>query len=100
MINLLDWGPLAFKRAQVEDKPICVLVLQDGYWSRVLIKRIFRDNRVISLLEQSYITIRINAEEYPEVSNFTLKFLKISTGQLPHTLLNLLCQLCLSLGNE
>ena len=86
MINLLDWSSLVFKRAQVEDKPICVFVMQDGYWSRVLIKRIFRDNRVISLLEQSYITVRVNAEEYPEVSNFTLKFLKISTGQAGYPL--------------
>ena len=64
MISWITWGPLAFKQAQAENKPICLIVTQDGYWSRVLMKRALRDESLVSLLNQSYIAVRVDAEEF------------------------------------
>ena len=81
MITWQLWGDLAFKLAKDEDKPICLIISQDGYWSRVMIKRALRDERVVELLSRLYIPVRVSAEEWPEVSCFALKFLKVSTGR-------------------
>ena len=81
MMKWLTWGPLVFKRAMAEDKPICLFVTHDGYWSRVQMRRVSRDEQAVSWLTQQYIPVHVNAEEYPEVSNFALEFLKVSSGR-------------------
>ena len=81
MINWQTWEALTFKKAQAENKPICLIVTHDGYWSRVMMRRALRHPLFTSLLNEAYVAIQANAEEYPEVSSFALKFLKVSTGR-------------------
>ena len=81
MIDWYTWEAISFKKAQADDKPICLIITHDGYWSRVMMRRAIRHPLFISLLKDAYIPIHIEAEEYPEVSSLALKFLKVSTGQ-------------------
>lgn len=81
MIDWLRWGPLIFKRARAEDRPIFLLISTESYWSRVCLRQISKDERVADVLKQSYIAVHLDATEYPDVSQLFLKFIRISTGR-------------------
>jgi uncharacterized protein YyaL (SSP411 family) len=68
LINWRDWSEEAFREAQDQDKPIVLLIV--AYWCgscQRLDETAFSDDGVIDLLNGSYIPIRVEESQRPDI---------------------------------
>src|SRR5438309_7174857 len=67
-VDWYPWGDEAFERARKEDKPI---LLSIGYsachWCHVMAHESFEDPDVAAVMNQSYVNIKVDREEHPDV---------------------------------
>lgn len=67
-VDWMAWGAEAFERAQREEKPIFLSI---GYatchWCHVMSKESFEDDQIACILNQNFISIKVDKEEHPEV---------------------------------
>jgi len=82
--NPVDWYPWsdeAFKKAKREDKPIFLSI---GYatchWCHVMAHESFEDEEVAGLLNQHFISIKVDREERPDVDNIYMFVCQSLTG--------------------
>ncbi len=70
------WGDEAFHRAQREDKP---LFLSIGYstchWCHVMERESFENNQIASILNEHFISIKVDREERPDVDKIYMNAL-------------------------
>ncbi len=69
--NPVDWYPWsaeAFKRAKAEDKPVFVSIgYSTCHWCHVMEKECFEDQEVAQLMNQTFINIKVDREERPDL---------------------------------
>ncbi|TET88353.1 MAG: thioredoxin domain-containing protein, partial [Sulfurovum sp.] len=67
-VNWYPWGKEAFEKAKKENK---LIFLSIGYstchWCHVMEEESFTDNAVAALLNDSYISIKVDREEFPQL---------------------------------
>jgi len=69
LIKWLDWGRTAFERAKAEDKLILLyLTTPWGNPVHLFERGALKDDRVVELLKDSYIPIRVDAFKVPDVA--------------------------------
>jgi uncharacterized protein len=77
-----EWGEEAFERARAEDKPIFLSV---GYatchWCHVMAHESFEDEEVARLLNEGFVSIKLDREERPDVDALYMAFCQAATGQ-------------------
>jgi uncharacterized protein YyaL (SSP411 family) len=83
--NPVDWYPWnekAFRRAKEEDKPIFLSI---GYatchWCHVMAHESFEDAEVARLLNQSFVSIKVDREERPDIDQVYMSVCQALTGQ-------------------
>ncbi len=80
-VNWLPWGEAAFQKAQSEQK---LIFLSIGYstchWCHVMERESFEDQDVADVLNASYISIKVDREERPDVDASYMAFLQALTG--------------------
>lgn len=81
----VDWYPWcdeAFERAQSENKPVFVSI---GYatchWCHVMAEESFADQQIADLLNESFISIKVDREERPDIDAIYMKVCQAMTGQ-------------------
>lgn len=71
--NPVDWYPWckeAFERAKTEDKPIFLSIGYSAcHWCHVLAHESFEDKEIAELLNQYYISIKVDKEERPDIDS-------------------------------
>ncbi len=71
--NPVDWYPWseeAFERAKKEDKPIFLSIgYSTCHWCHVMERESFEDKEVAELLNQSFISIKVDKEERPDIDS-------------------------------
>jgi uncharacterized protein len=81
-VNWYPWGEDAFKKAKGEDKPIFLSV---GYatchWCHVMAHESFEDTEVAQLLNDHFVSIKVDREERPDVDNIYMSACQALTGQ-------------------
>ena len=81
-VEWYPWGDEAFEKARIEDKPIFLSI---GYttchWCHVMEHESFEDNEVARLLNDGYISIKIDREERPDIDNVYMSVTQILTGR-------------------
>jgi uncharacterized protein len=81
-VNWYPWGPGAFEKALVEDKPIFLSI---GYatchWCHVMAHESFEDEAVAGLLNQSFVAIKVDREERPDIDQVYMSVCQTLTGQ-------------------
>jgi uncharacterized protein YyaL (SSP411 family) len=69
-VDWYPWGDEAFEKARKEDKPI---LLSIGYstchWCHVMEHESFEDNEVAALMNENFISIKVDREERPDIDN-------------------------------
>jgi hypothetical protein len=76
------WGQEAFDRAAQEDKPIFLSVgYSTCHWCHVMEHESFEDARIASLLNESFVAIKVDREERPDVDRVYMTFVQATTGQ-------------------
>ena len=83
--NPVDWYPWseeAFRQARKEDKPIFLSI---GYatchWCHVMAHESFEDEDVAGLLNQFFVSIKVDREERPDIDQVYMSVCQALTGQ-------------------
>ncbi len=80
-VDWYPWGGEAFARAVAEDKPIFLSI---GYscchWCHVMERESFEDEEVASVLNKSFISIKVDREERPDIDHIYMNVCQVLTG--------------------
>lgn len=83
--NLVDWYPWceeAFERARREDKPIFLSVgYSTCHWCHVMARESFENEAVAAILNQYFISIKVDREERPDIDSVYMTFCQAFTGR-------------------
>jgi len=81
-VDWYPWGEEAFHRAKEQDKPIFVSI---GYatchWCHVMAHESFEDDQVAGLLNQHFVSIKVDREERPDVDKIYMDVCQALTGR-------------------
>ena len=81
-VNWLPWGEEAFKLAKEQDKPI---FLSSGYstchWCHVMERESFENEDTAKLLNESFIPVKVDREERPDVDLTYMTYVQAASGQ-------------------
>jgi uncharacterized protein YyaL (SSP411 family) len=81
-VDWFPWGTEAFQRAQRDDKPIFLSV---GYaachWCHVMAHESFEDESVAALMNEHFVSIKVDREERPDVDAIYMDAVVNLTGQ-------------------
>src|SRR3954454_1488073 len=81
-VDWYPWGEEAFSRAREEDKPVLVSI---GYaachWCHVMEHESFEDASVASLMNESFVCIKVDREERPDVDATYMDAVQAMTGR-------------------
>lgn len=80
-VNWMEWGEVAFKKAQQESKMLFVTI---GYtyceaWERME-KECFEDERVAQLLNEQFVAVWVDRESRPDIDAMYMVYLEAATG--------------------
>ncbi|MBP1971539.1 uncharacterized protein YyaL (SSP411 family) [Virgibacillus natechei] len=80
-VNWYPWGEEAFEKAKQEDKPIFLSIgYSTCHWCHVMAHESFEDQEVASLLNDKFISIKVDREERPDVDSVYMKVCQMMTG--------------------
>jgi len=83
--NPVDWYPWtdeAFTRAQNEDKPILLSVGYSAcHWCHVMERESFEDEKIAELMNQLFVSIKVDREERPDVDEIYMSAVQVLTGR-------------------
>ena len=82
--NPVEWYPWceeAFFRAHTENKPIFLSIgYSSCHWCHVMAHESFEDNDVAKILNRSFISIKVDREERPDIDSTYMAFAQALTG--------------------
>lgn len=80
-VNWYPWGEEAFAKAKAENKPI---LLSIGYatchWCHVMEHESFEDNEVAHIMNQNYVSIKVDREQRPDIDSIYMSVVQGITG--------------------
>ena len=80
-VDWYPWGEDAFARARRENKPIFLSVgYSTCHWCHVMAHESFESSAVAEVLNQSFISIKVDREERPDVDRVYMTFVQATTG--------------------
>ncbi|HHU49557.1 MAG TPA: thioredoxin domain-containing protein [Clostridiales bacterium] len=81
-VDWYPWGNEAFDKAKAEDKPIFLSIgYSTCHWCHVMERESFEDEEVASALNQSFISIKVDREERPDIDTIYMSVCQALTGQ-------------------
>ncbi|HEX9784069.1 MAG TPA: thioredoxin domain-containing protein [Opitutaceae bacterium] len=76
------WGDEAFARAKAEDKPVFLSIgYSTCHWCHVMAHESFESEDLAALLNEHFISIKVDREERPDIDRVYMTFVQASTGQ-------------------
>jgi uncharacterized protein len=80
-VNWHSWGEKAFEIAKAEDKPIFLSIgYSTCHWCHVMEDESFEDEEVAKILNDNYISVKVDREERPDVDSVYMTFCQAMTG--------------------
>ncbi len=80
-VNWFPWGKEAFQKAEEEDKPIFLSI---GYatchWCHEMEKDSFENEDLAHILNQNYVSIKVDREERPDIDGLYMRVCQAFTG--------------------
>jgi len=81
-VNWYPWGEKAFKKAREEDKPVFLSI---GYatchWCHVMAHESFEDAEVAELMNDTFVSIKVDREERPDIDHTYMTACQIISGR-------------------
>jgi uncharacterized protein YyaL (SSP411 family) len=87
-VNWYPWGEEAFNRARTEDRPVFLSIgYSTCHWCHVMARESFEDPRVAALMNASFVNVKVDREERPEIDQvyMTAAVQLMGTGGWPLT---------------
>lgn len=80
-VDWFPWGEEAFARARSEDKPIFLSIgYSTCHWCHVMERESFESDEIAALLNQRFVSIKVDREERPDVDKIYMTFVQATTG--------------------
>lgn len=81
-VNWLPWHEQAFQKAKEQNKPIFLSIgYSTCHWCHVMAHESFEDEEVAKILNDHYISIKVDREERPDVDTIYMSICQAMTGQ-------------------
>ncbi|HLH43289.1 MAG TPA: thioredoxin domain-containing protein [Bryobacteraceae bacterium] len=75
------WGDEAFEKAAREDKPVFLSIgYSTCHWCHVMERESFENEEIARLLNENFVSIKVDREERPDVDRIYMLFVQASTG--------------------
>ena len=80
-VDWFPWGEEALARAKAEDKPIFLSIgYSTCHWCHVMARESFENAETAALLNERFISIKVDREERPDVDRVYMAFVQTTTG--------------------
>jgi uncharacterized protein len=80
-VDWLPWGPAAHALAREQDKPMLVSIGYSAcHWCHVMERESFEDPRTAELMNESFICVKVDREERPDVDALYMEAVQAMTG--------------------
>jgi uncharacterized protein YyaL (SSP411 family) len=81
-VDWLPWGPVALERAREQDKPLLVSIgYSSCHWCHVMERESFEDERTAALMNESFVCVKVDREERPDVDALYMEAVQSMTGR-------------------
>jgi hypothetical protein len=81
-VDWYEWGDEAFARARAEDRPVFLSVgYSSCHWCHVMAHESFEDPEVAELLNRSFVSVKVDREERPDVDAVYMNAVQALTGR-------------------
>ena len=80
-VDWYPWGDEAFQKARHEDKPIFLSIgYSTCHWCHVMERESFESDEIAHLLNHSFVPIKVDREERPDVDRIYMTYVQATTG--------------------
>jgi uncharacterized protein YyaL (SSP411 family) len=80
-VDWYPWGPEAFEKAQRENKPVFLSIgYSTCHWCHVMAHESFEHPEVARLLNEAFVSIKVDREERPDIDNVYMSACQMMTG--------------------
>ena len=80
-VDWYPWGDEAFERARKEDKPVFLSIgYSTCHWCHVMERESFEDEEVARLLDASFVCVKVDREERPDLDQVYMRATQTLTG--------------------
>lgn len=80
-VNWYPWGEEALQKAKKESKPIIISIGYSAcHWCHVMEKESFEDEEVAQLMNEHFISIKVDREERPDIDQIYIDVAQMMTG--------------------
>jgi len=80
-VEWYPWGDEAFEKAKSEDKPIFLSIgYSTCHWCHVMAHESFEDPYVAKLLNEAFVSIKVDREERPDIDKIYMMVCQLMTG--------------------
>jgi len=80
-VDWLPWGAVALARARDEDRPLLVSIgYSSCHWCHVMERESFEDPRTAALMNESFVCVKVDREERPDVDALYMEAVQSMTG--------------------
>ena len=81
-VDWFAWGEDAFTKARQENKPIFLSIgYSTCHWCHVMERESFESQEIARLLNQHFVSIKVDREERPDVDRIYMSFVQATSGQ-------------------
>jgi uncharacterized protein YyaL (SSP411 family) len=84
-LNPVDWYPWteeAFDKAEKEDKPVFLSIgYSTCHWCHVMKNESFEDEAVAKMLNENFVSIKVDREERPDIDSIYMRICVLITGR-------------------
>ena len=81
-VDWYPWGKEAFEKASDEDKPIFLSIgYSTCHWCHVMARESFQDAKVAEVLNRSFVCIKVDREERPDIDSIYMTACQLLTGR-------------------
>ena len=81
-VDWYPWGEEAFQRAEKEDKPIFLSIgYSTCHWCHVMEHESFEDPEVARLMNDAFVSIKVDREERPDIDKIYMQVAQMMTGR-------------------
>jgi uncharacterized protein len=80
-VDWYPWGEEAFEKAKRENKPIFLSIgYSTCHWCHVMAHESFEDEEVAKILNEKYVSIKVDREERPDIDSIYMRVCQMLTG--------------------
>ncbi|MFW6237980.1 MAG: thioredoxin domain-containing protein, partial [Halanaerobiales bacterium] len=80
-VDWYPWGEEAFKKADREDKPVFLSIgYSTCHWCHVMAEESFEDEKVADLLNENFVSIKVDREERPDIDSIYMQACQLMNG--------------------